>query len=370
MRTPLVRDLASFLLPAFALGLLAACGGGGDGSAGGTGTLQVRMQDTPVDEADNVFVTIDRVEALRPGPAGDVVEVLASTPAQHDLLTLQHGVSAVLGTGQLPVGAYSGIRLIVGTDSREDLATLPADLLKNYIVVDGTPYPLVVPSGAQTGIKLHHAFTLSASEITVLTFDFDVRKSVHQRGRQGVFNLRPTLRMIDTVVSGTISGTVSTSDASPLPAGTVVSAQVGGVEAGSAVVDTTSGAYVLGPLLAGAYDLVVIAPGFAFASELGVAVTAQQDAPGHDFTLVPAAVGDVTGTVSFTTTLPADVTVSLSWSGFVVAATALDTTTGAYAFLGLPVDGYTVRASDGTSTASGPAVVTDGGTTVVDLTLP
>jgi hypothetical protein len=328
------------------------------------------MQDTPVDEAENVFVTIDRVEVMRPGTSGEVTEVLVSTPAQYDLLALQNGVSAVLGTGQFPVGDYTSIRLIVGTDSSADLATLPADLLKNYIVVDGTAYPLVVPSGAQTGIKLNHAFTLTASEITVLTFDFDVRQSVHRRGNQGIFNLRPTLRLVDTVVSGTISGVVGTSDASPLPAGTVVSAQVAGVEAASAVVDTTTGAYLLGPLLGGTYDLVAFAPGYGFVSETGVLVTAQQDASGHDFTVTATAVGDVSGTVAFTTTVPSAVTVRLEWSGFVVATTAIDPTTGAYAFVGVPVADYTVRAGDGTSSASGPAAVTDGGTTVVDLTLP
>ena len=211
-----------FALFALLLASLAACGGGG-GAVGGVpsrlGTLEVRIQDTPVDRAEHVFVTVDRVEVFRTEGGEELRETLVDVPAQYDLLVLQHGVTAVLGTGRFPAGDYTSIRLIVGADSKQDIQSLPADQLKNYLVIDGSAYPLIVPSGAQTGIKLNHPFTLSADAITVLTFDFDVRRSVHQRGRQQVFNLRPTLRLIDTVVSGSISGTVATSDASPLPAG-------------------------------------------------------------------------------------------------------------------------------------------------------
>jgi hypothetical protein len=352
------------------LASLTSCGGGSGGGGSQMATLQVRMQDTAVDEADNVFVTIDRVEIFRQDGTGEVQETLVSTPAQYDLLVLQNGVSAVLGTGEFPEGDYTSIRLIVGTNTDEETDTLPADQLKNYIVIDGVPYPLIVPSGAQTGIKLNHHFTLSADEITVLTLDFDVRQSVHRRGHQDLFNLRPTIRLIDTVVSGTISGNVTTSDLSPLPVGTVVSAQQAGVEKGSAVVDVTTGDYVIGPLLAGTYDLVAMAPGYAFQSEAGVIVVAQQDTAGHDFVLEVSAVGDVEGTVTFTTTDPAAVTVRLEWNGFLVATTAIDTLTGGYGFVGVPVGTYTVVAGDGTNSASGPATVTDGAVTTVDLALP
>lgn len=359
-----------FALASIPLALLAACGGGGGGGGSGTGTLEVRIQDTPVDEAENVFVTVARVEVFRSVDGEGTRETLVDTPAQYDLLELQNGLTAVLGTGEFPVGDYRSIRLIIAPDSRQDIARLPADQLNNYIVIGGTAYPLIVPSGAQTGIKLNHHFTLSADEITVLTFDFDVRRSIHQRGHQDVFNLRPTLRLIDTVVSGSIAGTVVTSDASPLPAGTVVSAQQSGAEVASAVVDATTGAYVIGPVLAGTYDLVVIAPGFGFASESGVVVTAQQQTAGHDFTLTAALTGDVAGTVALTATLAETVTMQLRWNGFLVASTGIDDVTGAYGFAGVPVGTYDVVATDGTSSVTGSAAVTDGATTTVDLTLP
>lgn len=363
-----------FALFALLLASLAACGGGG-GVGGGApsrlGTLEVRIQDTPVDRAEHVFVTVDRVEVFRTEGGEEFRETLVDAPAQYDLLVLQHGVTAVLGTGQFPAGDYTSIRLIVGADSKQDIQSLPADQLKNYLVIDGSAYPLIVPSGAQTGLKFNHSFTLSADAITVLTFDFDVRRSVHQRGRQQVFNLRPTLRLIDTVVSGSISGTVATSDASPLPAGAVVSAQQAGVEVASAMPDPTTGAYRIGPVLAGTYDLIVIAPGFDFQTEAGVVVTAQQETTGHDFTLTAASgLGDVEGTVTFSETLPEHVTIQLRWSGFLVASTAIDVDTGDYAFVGVPVGTYDVAATDGTATDAGSATVVDAAATTVDLTLP
>ena len=368
MRTARFRPLALFVLP---LALLGGCGGGGGGGSSGMATLQVRMQDTPVDDAEHVYVTVDRVEVFRTEGATEIRETLVDVPAQYDLLALQNGLSAVLGTAQFPPGDYASIRLIVAADSRQDIARLPADQLNNHIVIGGTAYPLIVPSGAQTGIKFNHHFTLSADEITVLSFDFDVRRSVHQRGHQDVFNLRPTLRLIDTVVSGSIVGTVTTSDASPLPTGTVVSAQQSGVEVASAMVDGTTGTYTIGPILAGTYDLVVIAPGYDFQSKTGVVVTAQQQTTGHDFTLTAAGgLGDVSGTVTFATIMPENVTVQLRWSGFLVASTGIDTVTGAYGLTGVPAGTYDVVATDGTASVTGPATVTDATATTVDLTLP
>jgi hypothetical protein len=323
--------------------LLAACGGGSGGGAG-TGTLQVRMHDTAVEAADAVFVTIERVEVFRTDESGaEVKETLLDVPQQWDLLALQNGVEAVLGTESFPIGDYSSIRLVVAEDSKQDIESMPAEDLQNYIVVDGVAYPLVVPSGTQTGIKFNHQFSLSADAITTLTFDFDVRKSVHRRGTTDVYSLRPTLRLVDTVVSGTVSGTVSTASGDPIPDGTVVSAQQGGVEVASAIVDVGTGAYQIGPLLEGTYDLVAIAPGYDPLTETGVEVVRQTDSPNHDFVLESADTGTIEGTV-----LPANdtIVVTLLQDGVVVQTVDADPVSGDYAFLGVPVGMYTVRAEN------------------------
>jgi hypothetical protein len=242
MRSSPFARLSVALLP-----LLASCGGGGGGPT--TGTLMVTLKDKPVHAADHVYVTIDRVDVYRIVDDKEVKETLVETPQQHDLLALQHGVEAILGTSSFPPGEYKAIRLIVAKDTKDEIRTLPADQLKNYIVVDGVPHPLIVPSGSKTGIKINQRFTVGAGETTVMTFDFDVRKSVSRRGKKkGVYTLRPRL-CVEVVVSpaeedtspnGSISGTVQAEGALAIPAGTVVSAQQLGAEVASGTVESTS----------------------------------------------------------------------------------------------------------------------------------
>jgi len=288
-----VKAAALALVP-----LLAACGGG---ASVATGTLSVKLHDAAVEGADAVYVTIDRVDVFQTVDGEEVQQTLVDDPQQWDLLELQNGVEAVLGEVSLAAGDYSSIRLVVGEDSAEAVEEAVENgteaTLKNYIVIDGEAHPLVVPSGTQTGIKFNHEFSISDDAITSLTFDFDVRKSVHQRGHSEVYSLRPTLRLVDTIVSGTVSGTVSTADDSPIPSGTIVSAQQEGVEVAAAIVNTDTGAYQIGPLLYGFYDLVVMAPGYEPQTELGVEVVAQTDSSGHDFVLVSGESGTIQGNV-------------------------------------------------------------------------
>ena len=71
------------------------------------------------------------------------------------------------------------------------------------MVVDGVTYPLVVPSGAQSGFKIVHAFTVPRQGVADLTLDFDAEKSVLETA-SGAWHLEPTV----TVTSSTSSSTV------------------------------------------------------------------------------------------------------------------------------------------------------------------
>lgn len=355
--------------------LLASCGGGGAGGADGggvaptTGTLVVRMHDHPIEAADHVYVTIESVEVLREVDGEDVHATVTSVPGQYDLLELQHGVEAVLGGASFEPGEYHSIRLVVSNDSKHDRRTLPADQLKNYIVVGGTPYPLEVPSGEHKGIKLGHHFTIAAGVTTVLTLDFDVRRSIKRCGHGHVYRLKPRIKVVPVESAGAtgLAGTVSTTDGTGLPSGTVVSAQQNGVEVASVQPDG-SGAYVFEGLADGTYDLVAIAPGYDYASETGVTVTNGSASSSHDFAVAPASVGAVYGTV---TPVSDDVTVTLRWNGFVVATVGADPSTGDYVFDNVPAGDYTVVALDESSAAtkSGSASVTGGAGTQLDLGL-
>jgi hypothetical protein len=81
-------------------------------------------------------------------------------------------------------------------------------------VDNGINYPLTIPSGTQTGIKLNHSFEIESGKLYALFLDFNVYKSVHITGN-GEYKLKPTIRVMPVVISGSISGQVLPLDAAP-----------------------------------------------------------------------------------------------------------------------------------------------------------
>ena len=192
--------------------LLAACGGGGSSSAGGetNGTLNLSLTDAPIDSASEVVVRFGGVE-LQHSESDRLMFYLADTAGDCDVvdtpdtdnpcaidLTEYQGVDKVtiLDRVTVPVGEYSWLRLALNDNP-------------GHIVIDGAQYDLRVPSGAQTGLKLHGGFTVAAGSLTSYTIDFNLRKSVHlpMIGRDE-YTLRPTLRIMDESPVGTLAGNI------------------------------------------------------------------------------------------------------------------------------------------------------------------
>jgi hypothetical protein len=408
MRSPSTSRLLRPLALLCGLGL-AACGAAGGGAGGPvvptTGTLTVRMHDHKVESAEHVYVTIESVEVFKIVDGEEVHETVTSVPGQYDLLALQNGVEAVIGGASFEPGDYKSIRLIVARDTKHDIKHKPAAELKNYIVVEGKAHPLVVPSGAKTGIKLGKNFSIVAGETTTLTLDFDLRLSVHRCGhkKNHVYRLKPRIRVVKVTAPGAeepaptppsetppgetppgetppadgisgIAGTVTLGGFGS-PANALVSAQQNGSEVASAdlVTDPETGviSYAFTTLADGTYDLVVIAEGFAFASETGVVLTGGTTSAAHDFSASPieeGGLGVVDGTVSVSATSADNVTVTLVWNGFTVDTVAADPTTGYYIFLNVPPGDYTVVATDDVNTTSGTVSLPGG--TGPSLSLP
>lgn len=199
--------------------------GGGSSSAAGTGTMSLQITDGPVDSAEHVYIQFSGLEIHSAGgqsntlyycqdPADSTKTVLKDTacttpvaPKQLDLLALSGGQADFLLNGfTLPSGHYNWIRLMVDTAGTHD----------SYIVVQGgADHELTIPSGMQTGLKLNRGFDVPDGGSAHFTIDFDLRKSVHMTGN-GDYMLRPTLRMVDNIMVGSMSGTV---DASLVPGG-------------------------------------------------------------------------------------------------------------------------------------------------------
>ena len=77
---------------------------------------------------------------------------------------------------------------------------------------DGRQFPLFIPSGAESGLKLNRPFTVAQGSTTRLMIDFDLRKSlVVPPGQGGNWILRPTLRLVDQLQTGSLTGAVDVS---------------------------------------------------------------------------------------------------------------------------------------------------------------
>jgi Domain of unknown function (DUF4382) len=183
--------------------ILAACGGSDGGSSA---TMNLSVADGPVDSAEHVVIEFTGVE-LQPRGGGKAVTFNFSSPKQLDLLTLQNGNAATLLSGaSVPAGDYDWMRLLLNVGS-DDAVT------GSYIEISGAQYPLIVPSGEQTGLKLVQGFTMTANQVANFTIDFVLQQAMTAPpGRQiaGVqaYLLRPALRLINNVQAGQINGTV------------------------------------------------------------------------------------------------------------------------------------------------------------------
>jgi hypothetical protein len=166
-----------------------------------SGFLTLRVTDAPVDDAAEVIIVFTGVELQR-GPAS-TINIDFDTPRALDLLQFRNGQTANLLEGHpvLP-GEYEWLRLKISAE--QNLQNGSRIRLR-----DGRQFPLFIPSGAESGLKLNRRFTVAQGGITRLIVDFDLRKSVvAPPGLAPNWILRPALRLIDELQYGTLVGSV------------------------------------------------------------------------------------------------------------------------------------------------------------------
>jgi len=164
------------------------------------GHFKMYLVDSP-SILDSVIICVTRVEVHKSGndsTAGWFV--INDSTRFFDLLLLNNGASEILGDTSLAPGLYTQIRLIIGDSS--------------YVIDQGVRHDLEIPSGSRTGIKLTHQFTIESEKLYELVLDFNVEKSIIITGN-GKYKLKPTIRVMPMVVSGSISGQVLPIDAQP-----------------------------------------------------------------------------------------------------------------------------------------------------------
>ncbi|MFC2103710.1 DUF4382 domain-containing protein [Bacteroidota bacterium] len=223
----------------------------------GSGRLKIYLGDSPA-SFDSVVVCISRVEIHKSGSdSTSGWSVINDSSRYFDLLQLMNGASVVLGDTSLTEGRYTQIRLIIEDGS--------------YVIDTGIKHALTIPSGYQTGIKLNHSFDIERDNLYELLLDFNVDKSILVTGN-GEYKLKPTIRVIPLIISGSISGKVLPLDADP------VISTISGTDTVSTF-SNEEGLFKLVGLLEGFYDVTISPtnPTFKDSTITGVQVVQNED---------------------------------------------------------------------------------------------
>jgi len=258
---PVVVSLAAALGAAG----LASCGGGSDS---GTGTLRLSLTDAPACGYDNAWVTVVKVRvhknAAAPEADGEWQEVVLPTPQRVDLLTLNNGTLLPLGQARLPAGRYTQMRLVLAAN------TAASPLANAVKPTGGAETALTTPSGQQSGLKMNIDIDVPADKVADFAIDFDACKSFVRAGNSGGILLKPVLQVLPLLSDAgqRVQGWLDPALAVP---GTTVSVQSGGTVVRATPPDAT-GRFVLYPVPAGTYELVVTAAGHVNAVMTGVPV--------------------------------------------------------------------------------------------------
>lgn len=145
-------------------------------NSSGTSNFKVRLTDAPA-AWDSVNIDIREVRVnLRNDSAGWIS--LNTNAGVYNLLGLQNGVDTLLATGTVQAGTLQELRLILGPN--------------NTVVVGGVSFPLTVPSGSESGLKIKVGKNITAGLDSVIV-DFDAALSI--KLEPGGYKLRPVLRI-------------------------------------------------------------------------------------------------------------------------------------------------------------------------------
>lgn len=144
-------------------------------------TLQVRMTDAPT-ALEEVNVDVQSVSIKYRDDDNDSTlnwVNLNTTAGIYNLLSFQNGVDTLLATGIIPERQIKEIRLKLGTN--------------NTVKNNGVVYPLTIPSGGDSGLKIKFSKKLTTG-INLLLLDFDAALSVSQNG-SGAYILKPVIKI-------------------------------------------------------------------------------------------------------------------------------------------------------------------------------
>ena len=175
---------------------------GGGGGGGGTGTATFSVTDAPADNVTNVWVSFDRIEVKPQSGPPWLIEL--EEARRIDLLQLQGEAFAVLAEDvELPAGRYNWLRLyVIGGSPESEVREGAGGHVGLY--VPGNHPPSRNPN--QRFVQLSRPFVIPEDDHVHFTIDVELRKALVDRG--DFYMLRPSLRLVDQGLMGSIRGTV------------------------------------------------------------------------------------------------------------------------------------------------------------------
>jgi len=141
----------------------------------GTGNFQLYLTDQPIDDAEEILVTISEINVQK---AEEGFLTIREGAKEYDLLALRDKEALILETG-LEEGMYTQIRLVVAS---------------GQIVIDGETYDMTVPSSE---VKIPVVFNIMEDGFTEIVLDFEAEHSIHvvNAGQSEQYILRPVVRV-------------------------------------------------------------------------------------------------------------------------------------------------------------------------------
>lgn len=234
----------------------------------GHGRIRVVAFDAPAEDLEHVYLHV--VEVNLKTTEEQPWMTLARPDTVIDFLDLVNGINVVVADTIIPTGTYTQLRLVLGEG--------------NSVVTGGETFPLKVPGGQQSGVKINLNFSLANREVAELYVDFDASKSVQWNPGQKLYMMHPTFKAYKRTTSGAIAGTVRTTSGTA-----IAGARVEAVSAASDTVATLTsinGAYLLF-VPAGTYTVTATSFPYPVADTVhtNVSVAAGASLTGYDFTL-------------------------------------------------------------------------------------
>jgi len=174
-----------------------ACGGSSSAPTGPSGpgaTFNLMLKDSPFSDAKSVLVTFSAVTAHRDTDADFVKLPFAAgaTARTCDLKKLQTAQD-VLGTGTLPAGHYTQVRLVVSsTTIYFDNPAAGAACAPTIAAPEGRSASVDIPSGE---VRLNRQFEVPASGTTTMLLDFDGDRSIRETGN-GRYMMTPVIAVV------------------------------------------------------------------------------------------------------------------------------------------------------------------------------